>query len=234
MNNYELAEKDYKNGMKYKEIADKYGVTINTVKSWKQRYNWTRDGAEKKTSVCTQNEKSMHTKGCAKAEGKSKINWVILENEYVTDISDNPVTLKSLSEKYNISFNTIQDYSANNDWSDKRQKYHRNITEKTQEKLSDKTSDVMAQIINNVNSALLQATEELHIHEEVNGFGKLITIPTDTVRVGKLSKLVKAITSIQKIELEKEKIQIEKQKHNPANNKKNTVSAFIDKLEELL
>ena len=48
MNNYELAEKDYKLGMKYKEIADKYGVTINTVKSWKQRYNWTRDGAEKK------------------------------------------------------------------------------------------------------------------------------------------------------------------------------------------
>lgn len=61
MNNYELAEKDYKLGMKYKEIADKYGVTINTVKSWKQRYNWTRDGAEKKLvyahkmkKVCTQ------------------------------------------------------------------------------------------------------------------------------------------------------------------------------------
>ena len=57
MNNYELAEKDYKAGMKYKEIADKYGVTINTVKSWKQRYSWTREGAEKKTSVCTQNKK---------------------------------------------------------------------------------------------------------------------------------------------------------------------------------
>lgn len=234
VNNYELAEKDYKNGMKYKEIADKYGVTINTVKSWKQRYNWTREGAEKKISVCTQTEKSMHTKGCAKAERKSKINWVILENEYVTDISDNPITLKGLSEKYDVSFNTIQDYSADNDWSDKRQKYHRNITEKTREKLSDKTSDVMAQIINNVNSALLQATEELHIHEEVNGFGQLITIPTNTVRTTKLERLVKAITSIQKVELEKEKIEIEKQKHNSVNSKKETVSAFIDKLEELL
>lgn len=57
MNKYELAEKDYKNGMKYKDIADKYGVTINTVKSWKQRYNWTREGAEKKINVCIQNKK---------------------------------------------------------------------------------------------------------------------------------------------------------------------------------
>ena len=92
----------------------------------------------------------------------------------------------------------------------------------------------MAQIINNVNSALLQATEELHIHEEVNGFGQLITIPTNTVRTTKLERLVKAITSIQKVELEKEKIEIEKQKHYSVNSKKETVSAFIDKLEELL
>ena len=202
------------------EIVKLCNVSLRTV----QRYR--KEIATNDTTGDTKNDKRQNE--------KSKINWVKLENEYVTDISDNPITLKGLSEKYNVSFNTIQDYSADNNWSDKRQKYHRNITEKTQEKLSDKTANVMAQIINNVNSALLQATEELHIHEEVNGFGKLITIPTDTVRVGKLSKLVKAITSIQKIELEKEKIQIEKQKHNPTNNKKNTVSAFIDKLEELL
>lgn len=49
------AEADYQRGMKYKEIADKYGVSLNTVKSWKQRYGWDRKkGAHK--------EKSMHTK----------------------------------------------------------------------------------------------------------------------------------------------------------------------------
>ncbi|WP_257164343.1 hypothetical protein, partial [Cetobacterium somerae] len=31
MMNYELAELDYKNGMKYKDIADKYEVSLNTV-----------------------------------------------------------------------------------------------------------------------------------------------------------------------------------------------------------
>lgn len=43
----EQAEHDYLSGMKYKDIADKYEVSINTVKSWKQRNGWTRDGTKK-------------------------------------------------------------------------------------------------------------------------------------------------------------------------------------------
>lgn len=45
---YELAEVDYVKGAKYKDIADKYGVSINTVKSWKVRYEWTRKGVHTK------------------------------------------------------------------------------------------------------------------------------------------------------------------------------------------
>lgn len=51
----ELAYQDYLKGMKYKDIAEKYGVTLNTVKSWKTRYSWYRDGVHTK-------EKSVHTK----------------------------------------------------------------------------------------------------------------------------------------------------------------------------
>jgi uncharacterized protein YjcR len=36
------AHADYVNGMKYQDIADKYGISMNTVKSWKQRNNWQR------------------------------------------------------------------------------------------------------------------------------------------------------------------------------------------------
>lgn len=36
--NWELAYEDYKAGMKRKDIAQKYNVSINTVKSWKQRH----------------------------------------------------------------------------------------------------------------------------------------------------------------------------------------------------
>jgi uncharacterized protein YjcR len=38
-----LAEQDYMSGMKYKAIAEKYGVSLNTVKSWKKRHGWNRD-----------------------------------------------------------------------------------------------------------------------------------------------------------------------------------------------
>ena len=36
--NWKQAYEDYKNGLKRKEIAEKYGVSINTVKSWKTRH----------------------------------------------------------------------------------------------------------------------------------------------------------------------------------------------------
>jgi phage terminase small subunit len=44
---YELAEKDYILGLKYKAIAEKYGVSENTVKSWRKRHGWSRDKTAK-------------------------------------------------------------------------------------------------------------------------------------------------------------------------------------------
>ncbi|WP_340639557.1 phage terminase small subunit [Bacillus atrophaeus] len=49
------AQKDYVKGMKYKDLAEKYGVSINTIKSWKKRHGWER----KKGAP---SEKSVHTK----------------------------------------------------------------------------------------------------------------------------------------------------------------------------
>jgi phage terminase small subunit len=46
--NYELAEKDYMSGMKYKDIAIKYNVSLSTVKSWKTRYKWNKKGMRTK------------------------------------------------------------------------------------------------------------------------------------------------------------------------------------------
>ncbi|MEK4883466.1 phage terminase small subunit [Bacillus sp. FSL W8-0223] len=55
---YIQAEKDYVKGMKYKDIAEKYGVSLNTVKSWKKRYGWTREkGAHKEKGVHTKNKR---------------------------------------------------------------------------------------------------------------------------------------------------------------------------------
>jgi phage terminase small subunit len=60
MNDWEKAEQDYLAGMKYKDIAEKYNVSINTVKSWKVRYKWTRNKGAPKTTKSVQ--KGVHTK----------------------------------------------------------------------------------------------------------------------------------------------------------------------------
>lgn len=43
MEKSELARKDYEAGMRYKDIATKHDVSINTVKSWQRRHKWNRD-----------------------------------------------------------------------------------------------------------------------------------------------------------------------------------------------
>ena len=53
-----VAKKDYESGMKYKDIAEKYDVSINTVKSWKQRNNWQRGPTQK--GMHTKNKKGAH------------------------------------------------------------------------------------------------------------------------------------------------------------------------------
>ncbi|TEU20869.1 terminase [Oenococcus oeni] len=50
MTKQEEARQDYLNGMKYKDIAEKYAVSLNTVKSWKKRNSWQR-GAPKEKRV---------------------------------------------------------------------------------------------------------------------------------------------------------------------------------------
>ena len=77
--NYELAEIDYMDGMKYKDIAKKYDVSLNTVKSWKTRHKWSRDNKNgvhtKNKKVCTQkggqpgNKNAVGNKGGAAPEG---------------------------------------------------------------------------------------------------------------------------------------------------------------------
>lgn len=83
--NAELAYQDYLKGMKYKEIAEKYGVTINTVKSWKTRYKWSKDGKKsvhtKTKKVCTQKSNESNAKKEAIAEAVGQV----IENAELTD-----------------------------------------------------------------------------------------------------------------------------------------------------
>lgn len=80
--NYILAEQDYMSGMKYKDIAEKYGVTLNTVKSWKVRYGWNKKGVHTKSKkVCTRKQGKNNAMKEAIAEAVDQV----LENAELTD-----------------------------------------------------------------------------------------------------------------------------------------------------
>ncbi|WP_102335737.1 phage terminase small subunit [Salimicrobium jeotgali] len=67
---HKQAEKDYIKGLKYKEIAEKHDVSINTVKSWKQRHGWTKEkGAPSEKSVHTKKKSVGAPKGSKNALG---------------------------------------------------------------------------------------------------------------------------------------------------------------------
>lgn len=69
---HELAQEDYMQGMKYKDIAEKHDVSVNTVKSWKTRYKWDRKGVhtnnenvrtQKKTGAPINNKNAVGNSG---------------------------------------------------------------------------------------------------------------------------------------------------------------------------
>jgi uncharacterized protein YjcR len=75
-------KEDYINGMKYKDLAEKYCVSINTVKSWIKRYGWSEDkktkGAPTAKKGAPLNNKNAvghgAPKGSRNAAGKHKGN----------------------------------------------------------------------------------------------------------------------------------------------------------------
>lgn len=59
------AFKDYKDGMKYKDIAEKYKVSLSAVKSWASRY-WKKEGCDHSGKKLQPKKKKAATRGAPK------------------------------------------------------------------------------------------------------------------------------------------------------------------------
>lgn len=186
MENYERAEQDYMGGMKYKDIAEKYGTTINTVKSWKKRYGWSRgEGAHKAEKVCTQKGKGV--------QSENDVSWVEIEHEYVTDISRKPCSLESLAKKYSIAIQTVMDQSAKGNWSEKRREYKEDTKKKALEKSSDADADRIVRLLTIADKAADKAEQALRELEQyvVRDKKKVKTVEYgDEIAIGKPTKEV--------------------------------------------
>lgn len=89
MNNYELAKIDYSNGMSTKEIAEKYNVSVATVRKWKSRHNW--------DSVTKKRDKNVTSK---KAKEVAKI------------LIEEGATIREVSDKVGLPRSTVGDISS--------------------------------------------------------------------------------------------------------------------------
>lgn len=74
MKKYELAKDDYEKGLKYREIAEKYGVSISTVKSWKSRY-WSQEKIATKDATIPNNKGALDNNKNAVKHGLFA-NWL--------------------------------------------------------------------------------------------------------------------------------------------------------------
>lgn len=134
----------------FKELADKYGLKDSTIRSRKSREKWQRNIA---TETATQQQN---------VATKEDISWIDIENEYVTDIRKRPCTLKDLAIKYNISYDYLRKYAAENNWKDKRELYITKTTQKTIEKSAEIISNDLSQVLARhykVSDKLLSAIE---------------------------------------------------------------------------
>lgn len=68
--NQKQAAVDYAAGMKYKDIAEKYDVSLNTVKSWRKRNGWSRGAPSNKKGAPKTNER-VHPKNVPKVIAES-------------------------------------------------------------------------------------------------------------------------------------------------------------------
>ena len=104
---YEQAETDYMNGLKYKEIADKYGVSISTVKSWKTRYNWNRKRQKstrtKKEKVRIQNTTSFDEVEQVVKDGNLTDEQRLFCIYYVRCFNATKAYMKAYGVKYNVA-----------------------------------------------------------------------------------------------------------------------------------
>lgn len=187
-----------------REIAKMLDVDEKVVAVWKQRDKW-NVVQQTNTNVVQQNN-------------SDDISWVEIENEYVTDIRKKPCTLEDLSNKYGIAIGTIEKYSMENKWSEKRKKYKETIkrkaVEKTAEIISDDLSQVTARHLR-VSDKLISIIEEAledenelykYVEKLRQGYGKgafeesIVVDVKDALNDAKLLNIVQSLEKLQKMQ----------------------------------
>lgn len=158
MSRIEDAEKDYLAGMKYKDIAEKYGVSLNTVKSWKSRNGWQRDATKKKGAH--KKQKRVHTKKSKVAQARSPdVIDELVENDELKD-RQKAFCLYYL-QRYNATWAYQKAYGA--DYETARRNGHRLLTNADIKKqLTELKKQQSAELYATANDIMLSYLKQAH------------------------------------------------------------------------
>lgn len=109
MKKYEEAEQDYLSGLKYKDIADKYGVSISTVKSWKSRYWKSNDVATKDKQVAKKVAKVAKRRATEKAvDGLSNSGLTDKQKSFVLEYLRISNATQAYINVYDVPYSTAR------------------------------------------------------------------------------------------------------------------------------
>jgi Phage terminase small subunit len=206
--------KQHNGNITNRAIAEQLGVPEKTISAWKSRDKWD-EKLKRIDCSTTKNECSTTNNKCSTANNKGDISWVEIENEYVTDIRRKPCTLEDLSKKYNIPLQTIKEYSARNNWTEKRNRHRTNVIQKTAEKTAEMISGdlsavtvrhfrVSDKLISIIEQALEDENELYKYVEKLRqGYGQGVFEESIVVDVNDAlndAKLVNIVNSLEKLQ----------------------------------
>lgn len=180
MNNYELAKIDYSNGLSTKEIAEKYNVSVATVRKWKSRHNW--------DSVTKKRDKNVTSK---KAKEVAKI------------LVEEGATIREASAQSGTSIDVVKKISSKENLQQSQLEYLKEFRNKQREKIrANKLKRLM------LNEEILEAVEYELNHWQENGriskavIEKLLMSEELEQKILELDR----IERLEKLEIERQKI----------------------------
>jgi phage terminase small subunit len=202
---------------KLKDIADQLGVSEGTVRGWKKKDQW-----EERLNGTFQSTERSAPKNTERSNGTERsdphVSWAEIENEYVTDIRRKPCTLKELAEKYGVPLQTVKEYAARNQWTEKRNQHRTNVIQKTAEKTAELVSSDIARVTARhlrLSDKLLAVIEEAlqdekqfyrYVEKIRTGYGpgefdeKVQVEVLDSLNEAKLLNTVAALEKLQKMQ----------------------------------
>lgn len=223
------ARADWKNGMKYKEISKKYGVSESTVKSWASRY-WKKDkscnrkskksqprGAPKGNQNACGNGAPKGNDNATKHGGYSAVYWDTLTDEERSLIEDMP------QDEETLLIDQIKMCSVR----------ERRLLKAIEDTKSQKGNQVLASVSRTEQKRAFATQEDKELYEEIQAEkvakrdvlpGEAYSLYTlteskDTALARLESELTriqnaktKAITALSKLNIEKERLALIREK----------------------